>query len=99
MAEQAGHGTSEQSPRADLHPRPQLRRERWADLCGCWGFAFDDADRGFSERWFERAEPFARQILVPYPPESRKPAYTRPASIQLCGIVARSGSRRSIDRT
>jgi beta-galactosidase/beta-glucuronidase len=62
---------TEPGPRADLHPRPQLRRERWADLCGRWGFAFDDADRGFSERWFERAEPFAREILVPYPPESR----------------------------
>jgi hypothetical protein len=26
---------------ADLHPCPQLRRERWTDLCGPWGFAFD----------------------------------------------------------
>ena len=29
-------------PPGDLHPRPQLRRERWIDLCGQWGFAFDD---------------------------------------------------------
>src|SRR5215207_1743241 len=34
---------------ADLHPRPQLRRDRW----------------------FEQAEPFEREIMVPYPPESK----------------------------
>jgi beta-galactosidase/beta-glucuronidase len=58
-------------PQADVHPRPQLRRERWIDLCGAWGFAFDDEGRGLSDRWFEREEPFAREIIVPYPPESR----------------------------
>ncbi|WP_201833503.1 glycoside hydrolase family 2 protein [Microvirga zambiensis] len=58
------------SPR-DLHPRPQLRREHWIDLCGSWGFAFDDTDIGLSERWFEQAEPFDREIVVPFPPESR----------------------------
>lgn len=56
---------------ADLHPRPQLRRERWIDLCGPWRFAFDDEDRGVSERWFEREAPFDREIQVPYPPECR----------------------------
>lgn len=54
-----------------LHPRPQLRRAEWQDLSGPWGFAFDDEERGVSERWFERADPFDRQINVPYPPESR----------------------------
>jgi beta-galactosidase/beta-glucuronidase len=54
----------------ELHPCPQLRRERWIDLCGPWGFAFDDADRGLIERWFEQAEPFDREIRVPFPPES-----------------------------
>jgi hypothetical protein len=56
---------------AAMHPRPQLRREAWRSLDGAWGFAFDDADRGLAERWFERPEPFAREIIVPYPPESR----------------------------
>jgi hypothetical protein len=56
---------------ADLHPRPQLRRERWIDLCGQWGFAFDDADEGLAERWFEREEPFDREISVPFAPESK----------------------------
>ena len=53
------------------YPRPQLRRERWVDLCGEWGFAFDDGDRGIAERWFDAAEPFDRTIQVPFPPESR----------------------------
>ena len=56
---------------AEVHPRPQLRRDRWVDLCGAWGFAFDDEDKGLSNRWFERENPFDRQIVVPYPPESR----------------------------
>jgi len=62
---------SDSITQADIHPRPQLRRERWIDLCGRWGFAFDDDDRGLGERWFERAEPFAREIVVPFPPESK----------------------------
>jgi beta-galactosidase/beta-glucuronidase len=56
---------------ADLHPCPQLRRERWTDLCGPWGFAFDDGDCGLAERWFDEAAPFDREIVVPFPPESR----------------------------
>ena len=59
------------NPQAELHPRPQLRRERWIDLCGPWGFAFDDEDQGVAERWFDRAEPFDREIAVPFPPESK----------------------------
>jgi beta-galactosidase/beta-glucuronidase len=54
----------------DHHPRPQLTRERWTDLCGTWDFAYDDADVGLGERWIERAEVFDRTITVPYPPES-----------------------------
>jgi hypothetical protein len=54
-----------------MHPRPQLRRKAWRSLDGAWGFAFDDQDRGVAGRWFEREEPFTREIVVPYPPESR----------------------------
>lgn len=54
-----------------LHPRPQLRRARWFDLCGEWDFAFDDGDRGEVERWFEGGGAFDRKILVPFPPESK----------------------------
>lgn len=52
------------------YPRPQFRRGRWIDLCGDWGFAHDDGDRGMAERWFDRVEVFTRTIRVPYPPES-----------------------------
>lgn len=54
-----------------LHPCPQLRRERWTDLCVKWGFAFDEDDRGLAERWFDHAAPFDREIMVPFPPESK----------------------------
>lgn len=54
----------------DIHPRPQLTRERWTDLCGPWGFAYDDAGRGLDEGWPQRAEVFERTISVPFPPES-----------------------------
>src|SRR3954447_13432548 len=56
---------------ANIHPRPQLRRTRWFDLCGPWAFQFDDQDEGLRERWFERADVFSAEIMVPYPPESR----------------------------
>lgn len=62
--------SSEVANAETMHPRPQLTRERWTDLCGPWGFAHDDADAGLRERWFERPEPFSRTILVPFPPES-----------------------------
>lgn len=58
-------------PEEPLHPRPQLRRKEWIDLSGTWRFVHDDGDRGISERWFEQSVPFDRDIVVPYPPESR----------------------------
>ncbi len=61
------------------HPRPQLRRERWTDLTGAWGFVFDDADLGLTERWQERPEVFDRTIQVPFPPESRASGVHDPA--------------------
>jgi beta-galactosidase/beta-glucuronidase len=61
-----------QPPPTVVHPRPQLRRDRWLELCGPWGFALDDGDRGVLDRWFEREDVFDRQIEVPYPPESRR---------------------------
>jgi beta-galactosidase/beta-glucuronidase len=51
------------------YPRPQLVRRRWSDLTGVWRFAFDDDDAGRQERWHERPD-FAREIVVPFPPES-----------------------------
>ncbi len=54
-----------------MHPRPQLTRERWTDLCGPWGFASDDSDTGVRDGWVTSPEPFNRTIIVPFPPESR----------------------------
>ncbi len=55
---------------APTHPRPQLTRSRWIDLCGEWGFAHDDGGRGLDEGWQERADVYIRTISVPFPPES-----------------------------
>lgn len=55
---------------AQLHPRPRLTRERWVDLCGTWQFAHDDANQGLDARWQDHQEPFTREIVVPFPPES-----------------------------
>ncbi len=53
-----------------LHPQPQLARAHWIDLCGPWGFAYDDTDGGLDEQWHSRDDVYARTIQVPFPPES-----------------------------
>ncbi len=53
-----------------VHPRPQLIRPDWLELAGPWGFAFDDADDGRAQRWFDDASTIKDTITVPYPPES-----------------------------
>jgi beta-galactosidase/beta-glucuronidase len=66
----------------EVHPRPQMTRPRWTDLCGVWRFAYDDANVGIDKRWQDRDDAFDREIVVPFPPESRAsgigdPAYHR----------------------
>ncbi len=61
------HQTANPDP---LHPRPQLTRQHWTDLCGPWRFAFDAIDIGVAQGWFARDDAFARTIVVPFPPES-----------------------------
>jgi hypothetical protein len=51
------------------YPRPQMVRQEWASLDGWWEFAFDDANAGLSERWFEGRE-LPQRILVPFPYQS-----------------------------
>jgi len=63
-----------------LHPRPQLTREHWTDLCGAWGFASDDADAGLTDGWMHRADVYDRTIMVPFPPESPASGIHDPAS-------------------
>jgi beta-galactosidase/beta-glucuronidase len=64
---------------AENHPRPQLTRERWIDLCGIWQFAFDDGDVGLDQDWVNTPEVFDRTIAVPFPPESRASGIYDPA--------------------
>jgi beta-galactosidase/beta-glucuronidase len=54
-----------------LHPCPQFARAHWVDLCGTWTFAYDDHNRGISDHWYTQTAPFDRDIIVPFPPESR----------------------------
>jgi len=61
------------------HPRPQMTRERWTDLGGPWGFAHDDANVGLDEGWEMRADVFSREIIVPFPPESRASGIADPS--------------------
>ncbi len=65
-------------PSDQMHPRPQLTRERWTDLSGPWGFATDDSDTGIRDGWVENPEPFSRTIVVPFPPESRASGIAEP---------------------
>ena len=62
-----------------LHPSPQRARPSWIDLSGQWGFAFDDAEIGLDQGWYERPECFDRTIEVPYPPESKASGIGDPA--------------------
>ena len=51
------------------YPRPQLVRDRWLNLNGPWGFEFDPGRSGVA-RGLPRAAKLAREILVPFCPES-----------------------------
>ncbi|WP_432841422.1 glycoside hydrolase family 2 protein [Dactylosporangium sp. CA-092794] len=51
------------------YPRPQQLRAHWADLTGVWSFRHDDADAGLADGW-AHGLPDARDIVVPFPPES-----------------------------
>lgn len=52
------------------HPRPQQARGAWTSLNGAWGYALDTDDVGMRDRWWATSAAFARQITIPFPPES-----------------------------
>lgn len=62
-----------------MHPRPQLTRADWQDLCGEWEFAHDDEDRGVLAGWWRGDSPLDRTITVPFPPESAASGVHDPA--------------------
>jgi len=47
-----------------------MRRE-WLNLNGTWDFEFDDGDHGVKEAWYVSNRAFSRQIVVPYPFQSK----------------------------
>lgn len=51
--------------------RPQMVREHYRDLSGQWEFAFDDSNSGLREGWQLGNKPLDREILVPFPFESK----------------------------
>ena len=53
-------------PRAE-YPRPDFVRESFVCLNGEWDFAYDDDNRGLSEKWYEdKEDTFDKKITVPY---------------------------------
>lgn len=56
---------------SEIAPNPLFAREKRQDLCGLWQFAHDDADQGLAAGWWRGETELPRQILVPYPPESK----------------------------
>ena len=52
------------------YPRPQFVRNNWTNLNGIWDFAFDDANQGEKEKWFENFET-QKTIQVPFTYETK----------------------------
>lgn len=65
--------------RDENHPRPQLTRQHWTDLCGTWQFAYDDENKGVAQGWVNNPQVFDREITVPFPPESQASGIADPA--------------------
>ncbi|MEN3001839.1 MAG: sugar-binding domain-containing protein [Armatimonadota bacterium] len=53
------------------HPRPDFERKAWQPLNGIWEFQFDPDDKGLTERWQTREQPFETTIRVPFGWESK----------------------------
>lgn len=47
------------------YPRPQFARGLWFNLNGEWEFAFDDANEGIEQAWFDGRE-LPQRIVVPF---------------------------------
>lgn len=52
------------------YPRPQFVRNHWVNLNGVWEFAFDDANVGEKDRWYQKFEK-THEIMVPSPYETK----------------------------
>lgn len=47
------------------YPRPQFVRDAWMNLNGTWRFAFDDDNKGLTEKWFNGGA-LNQEITVPF---------------------------------
>ena len=52
------------------YPRPQFVRQDWENLNGTWDFAFDDANQGEKERWYQEFK-VELKIQVPFTYETK----------------------------
>src|SRR5690625_3490408 len=52
------------------YPRPQFQRDSWVNLNGEWDFAFDDANEGETNVWYEKPA-FDQKIQVPFTYETK----------------------------
>jgi len=52
------------------YPRPQFVRANWENLNGTWDFAFDDANKGEREKWYEEFKGELK-IEVPFTYETK----------------------------
>lgn len=52
------------------YPRPQFVRQDWENLNGTWDFAFDDANQGEKERWYQEFKGELK-IQVPFTYETK----------------------------
>ena len=58
-----------QIPRKE-YPRPHFNREDWLNLNGEWNFAFDEANIGEREKWYESGN-LEKKIIVPFTYETK----------------------------
>lgn len=48
------------------YPRPQLVRNEWMNLNGCWQFGFDDENKGIQLGWHKDPSALEQEIVVPF---------------------------------
>ncbi len=73
------------------HPEPQWERSSWRNLNGTWEFDFDFGKSALEKKLYESSEPLAREILVPFCPESRL------SGIAYTDFIAAVSYRRKFD--
>ena len=72
-----------------VHPRPQLVREAWIDLCGEWEFQYDDTEVGLDQGWHRGDTPARRgRSWCPTRRSRRPPGSVTPVITPWSGTAA-----------